>query len=184
MIAARRPVARLRGGAANFVAIDFETANYQADSACSIGVVKVMAGEIVATAVHLIRPPTREFVFTHIHGLTWRDVAKSDDFGALWPEIAPLLDGADFLAAHNASFDKGVLHACCARYGLAAPTLAFQCTVQMARRAWNIYPTKLSDVCRSLGIALNHHEALSDATACARIVLAANEKKRAGPVSI
>ena len=45
----------------------------------------------------------------------------------------------------------------------------------MARRAWNICPTKLSDVCRKLGIALNHHEALSDAMACARIVLAANE---------
>ena len=46
----------------------------------------------------------------------------------------------------------------------------------MARRAWNIRPTKLSDVCRKLGIALNHHEALSDAMACAQIVLAANKQ--------
>ena len=162
-------------GIMNFVAIDFETANYARDSACAIGLVKVVGGEIVDKAVHLIKPPTREFVFTYIHGLTWNDVAKSADFGELWPTLEPVLEGAEFLAAHNASFDKGVLHGCCASYGISVPSLPFQCTVQMARRAWNIRPTKLSDVCRKLGIALNHHEALSDAMACARIVLAANE---------
>jgi DNA polymerase-3 subunit epsilon len=160
----------------NFVAIDFETANYDAHSACSIGLVKVVGGAIVETAVHLIRPPTRQFVFTYIHGLSWKDVAKAMEFGALWPKLALLLEGADFLAAHNASFDKKVLHACCAHHELPAPPHPFRCTVQMARKTWNIRPTKLSDVCRELGIALNHHEALSDAMACARIVLAANEK--------
>ena len=70
----------------NFVAIDFETANYSPDSACAIGLVKVVGGEIVDKAVHLIRPPTREFVFTYIHGLKWKDVARSDDFGTLWPQ--------------------------------------------------------------------------------------------------
>ena len=159
----------------NFVAIDFETANYRPNSVCSVGLVKVVGSEIVDKVVHLIKPPTREFVFTYVHGLTWKDVAKSDDFGELWPTIAPLFEGAEFLAAHNASFDKGVLHACCASYGIPAPSLPFRCTVQIARRAWNIRPTKLSDVCQQLGIALNHHEALSDAMACAQIVLAANE---------
>jgi DNA polymerase-3 subunit epsilon len=48
----------------NFVAIDFEMANYEASSAYSVGLVKVVGGEIVETAVHLIRPPTKEFVFT------------------------------------------------------------------------------------------------------------------------
>ena len=157
----------------NFVAIDFETANYSASSACAIGLVKVVDGEIADTMVHLIRPPTRQFTFTHIHGLRWSDVAKSADFGALWPSIESFLEGAEFLAAHNASFDRGVLRACCASHDIAAPTLPFKCTVQLARRDLNIRPTKLSDVCRALGIPLNHHEALSDAMACAKIVLAA-----------
>ena len=160
----------------NFVAIDFETANYSADSACAIGLVKVADDRIVDAVVHLIRPPTREFVFTYIHGLTWRDVEESPTFGALWPTLAPLLKGADFLAAHNAPFDRGVLRACCATYGIAAPRIKFRCTVEIARRTWSIYPTKLSNVCKELGIALNHHEALSDAMACARIVLAAEAK--------
>ncbi len=175
-IASRRSRTTGRTGALNFVAIDFETANYQSDSACAVGLVKVSGGEIVDKAVHLIRPPTREFVFTYIHGLTWNDVANSDDFGKLWPMVEPFLEGAEFLAAHNASFDKGVLRSCCAAYGIAAPSLPFRCTVQISRRKWNIYPTKLSDVCRKLEIALNHHEALSDAMACAQIVLAAYRK--------
>jgi len=158
----------------NFVAIDFETANHRPDSACAVGLVKVVDGEIVQTVVRLVRPPTRQFVFTWVHGLTWKHVETADDFGRLWPTLAPLLDGADFLAAHNASFDKGVLNACCAAYGLAAPALPFRCTVQLSRRVWNIRPTRLSDVCNALGIALNHHEALSDAMACAQIVLAAH----------
>jgi len=160
----------------DFVAIDFETATYAADSACSVGLVKVIGGRIVETAVHLIRPPTREFVFTYIHGLAWKDVAKAADFGTLWAKIADFIEGAEFFAAHNASFDKGVLHACCASYGIDAPALPFRCTVQLSRRTWNIRPTKLSDVCKKLGIALNHHEALSDAMACAQIYLAASKK--------
>jgi len=175
-IANRRSRTTDRRAALNFVAIDFETANYRPDSACAIGLVKVVGGEIVNNAVHLIRPPTKEFVFTYVHGLTWKDVAKSQDFGTLWPKLEPFLDGAEFFAAHNASFDKGVLHACCASYGIRAPSLPFRCTVQMSRRTWKIYPTKLSDVCKTLDIALNHHEALSDAMACAQIVLAAYGK--------
>ena len=168
------PAPTLSRSGLNFVAIDFETAAYRRDSACAIGLVKVVDGAIVDRAVHLIRPPSRQFVFTHIHGLTWMDVETADDFGRLWPRLTPLLEGATFLAAHNAAFDKGVLRACCTAYGLAAPTLPFRCTVQIARRAWNIRPTRLSDVCRELRIALDHHEALSDATACAEIVLAAD----------
>jgi DNA polymerase-3 subunit epsilon len=163
----------------NFVAIDFETANYRADSACAVGLVKVTDGEIVDKAVHLIRPPRREFAFTHIHGLRWQDVAKADDFVKLWPRIEGFFEGAEFLAAHNASFDKGVLNACCASYGLPAPSLPFRCTVRISRAAWNIRPTRLSDVCQKLGIALNHHEALSDAMACAQIYLAAHKQQGA-----
>jgi len=45
--------------------------------------------------------------------------------------------------------------------------------VKLARRAWDIRPTKLPDVCRRFLIRLQHHNALSDATACARIVMRA-----------
>ncbi|HEY3354096.1 MAG TPA: 3'-5' exonuclease [Polyangia bacterium] len=156
-----------------FVALDFETADQGRDSACALAVVRVEDGVIVRSEARLIRPPRRDFVFTWVHGLTWDDVHAAPPFAGVWAELAPLLTGAAFIAAHNASFDRGVLEACCAGAGLPPPALPYTCTVQLARRTWRIFPTKLPDVCRTLGIALRHHDARSDAEACARIVIAA-----------
>jgi DNA polymerase-3 subunit epsilon len=157
-----------------FVALDFETSHHQRDSACALGLVRVERGEIVHRERRLIRPPAgRPWMFTSIHGLRPGDVARAPTFGQAWEEIRPLLAGARFLAAHNASFDRSVLRACCSRAGLEMPALPFQCSMQLARRAWGLYPTRLPDVCAHLGLELDHHDALSDAEACARIVIAA-----------
>lgn len=157
-----------------FVALDFETADYKPDSACAIGIVRVEKGKIVDRVHHLIRTPRKWFPFTYIHGITWKDVAAKPDFGTLWPEVEELFEGADFIAAHNAGFDRRVLYACCEAAGIRPPKAEFLCTVELARSRWAIFPTKLPNVCSHLGIELKHHEALSDAEACAKIVLAAH----------
>jgi len=156
-----------------FVAIDFETADYRPDSACAVALVRVEGGGITARVSRLIRPPRRRFIFTYLHGISWDMVRHQPTFGDLWPEMEELLAGARFLSAHNAAFDRGVLRACCENHGLNPPELPFLCTMKLARRAWKLFPTKLPDVCRYLDIPLNHHDAASDAEACARIVLAA-----------
>ena len=161
-----------------FVAIDFETADYQPDSACAVALVRVEGSHIVHRRHFLIRPPRSTFIFSYIHGITWEMVAGKPTFGELWPEIKPLLAGAQFLSAHNAPFDRGVLQACCADHNLKPPRLPFLCTVKLARQIWNLFPTKLPNVCSHLGIPLDHHNAASDAEACARIVLAARTKGR------
>jgi DNA polymerase III subunit epsilon len=159
-----------------FVAIDFETADNGADSACSVGLVRVESGRIVDEMVRLIRPPRDRMLFTHIHGITLRDVATAPSFSRIWPEIQDFCRGVDEFVAHNAPFDRKVLHACCQAAGYPVPANPFHCTVQIARRVFGIYPTKLSNVCQVLGIELNHHEALSDARASAQIVLLAQKK--------
>jgi DNA polymerase-3 subunit epsilon len=156
-----------------FLAIDFETADTLPDSACSVGLVLVENGAIVREEVRLIRPPRRRMMFTHIHGLRWEDVEHAPHFGDVWPTIAPLFEGVEFLAAHNASFDKNVLAACCQTYGVTMPAIPFRCTVVLARQTWKAQPNNLKAVCQRLEIELNHHEALSDARACAQIVLRA-----------
>ena len=158
---------------AEFAAIDFETADYGADSACAVGLVLVRGSEIVAEEYRLIRPPRSRFAFTHIHGIRWADVREEPGFAEVWPELDPLVRGADYLVAHNAPFDRAVLRACCAASGLAPPRKRFLCTVRLARATWGIRPTNLPNVCRHLGIALRHHDAASDARAAAKIVLAA-----------
>lgn len=158
-----------------FLAIDFETATYRADSACAVGLVRVADGAVVAAGHRLIRPPSRQFSFTWLHGIAWADVAAEPDFAGLWPELTPWFEGIDFVAAHNASFDRRVLDACCAAYGLEPPRPAWVCTVVLARALWNLRPARLPDVCRYLAIPLDHHQAESDARACADIVVAAEQ---------
>ena len=157
-----------------FLAIDFETANTEANSACAVGLVRVENKKIVHKEVHLIRPPSRKFMFSYIHGIHWTDVENAPTWSELWPVIEPQFKDIEFLAAHNSGFDRRVLNGVCEHYGIKAPNIPFSCSMQLARREWNIRPTKLSDVCRHLDIELNHHEALSDAMACARIFISAN----------
>ena len=156
-----------------FVAIDFETADYGSDSACAVGLVRVENRRIVDRLSLLIRPPRRYFQFTWLHGIAWEDVAGEPTFGELWPRMAPLFKGVEFIAAHNASFDRRVLDECCLQYHRTPPACRYLCTMRLARRLWDIRPTKLSDVCGEFDIPLQHHHAGSDAWACAKIVLRA-----------
>jgi DNA polymerase-3 subunit epsilon len=168
------------GEGPSFVAIDFETADFGRDSACAVGMVRVENNRIVRSESRLIRPPRREFVFTYIHGITWEDVAGAAPFVEVWEELREIARGVDFLAAHNAPFDRSVLQACCLAARMDPPPLPFECTVRRARKTWGIRPTTLPNVCRALDIDLTrHHDALSDAEACARIMIAALEGRLA-----
>ncbi len=159
-----------------FVAIDFETADRLPDSACAVGLVRVEEGRIVAKEHRLIRPPRHSFAFTWLHGISWADVVDASVFAGVWAELQPIIEGAGAFLAHNASFDRRVLEACCQSAGIAPPSLPFQCTVRLARSVLGIRPTNLANVCLHLSIPLKNHDALSDAEACARIGLAAGNR--------
>ncbi|QJB55569.1 3'-5' exonuclease [Pseudodesulfovibrio sp. zrk46] len=156
-----------------FVAIDFETADSKRDSACAIGIVVVDKGEIVERDYRLIRPPRKKFnpFCVRVHGIHWEDVCDEPCFGEIWPDIEHLFEGADFLVAHNSAFDRSVLQTCCRDCGYDAPAQPFLCTVQLSRNTWSLASNKLPSVCDHLGISLNHHNAASDAEACALIAV-------------
>ncbi len=160
----------------SFVAIDFETADRSLDSACAVALVKVENWQITARNYWLIRPPRKSFRFTYLHKISWQNVADQPTFQELWPSFLEFVGGASFLAAHNADFDRSVLLACCQASQIPLPRLRFRCTAKLARRVLKIYPTNLPAVCARLGIPLNHHDARSDAEACARIMIAAHRR--------
>lgn len=164
-----------------FVAIDFETADHAPDSACAVGLVRVERGRVTRKVRQFIHPPRDVMVFTHIHGITLDHVQDKPKFKQAWPALEEILDGVAFIAAHNAGFDRAVLKACCREAGLKMPGHPWVCTVRQARNTLGIFPANLANVCRAMGIKLNHHEALSDAEACARIVMAAR-RIRSGTV--
>lgn len=153
------------------VALDFETSDKYADSACALGMVRMENGSIVSSLYHLIRPPRSRVYFTEIHGLTWDMLKDQPTFAELWPQFSSFLEGAGLLVAHNASFDRRVLYSCCRACGVIAPSAPFACTVKGARTGLKLPHHRLNDVCEYLHIELNHHHADSDAMAAARIYL-------------
>lgn len=153
------------------VALDFETSDRWADSACALGLTRIEGGVIVGELYRLIRPPRSRVYFTEIHGLTWDMLKDEPTFAELWPQFSAFMQGAELLVAHNASFDRRVLCGSCSFYGLTPPCLPFACTVKGARRGLGLAHNRLNDVCAHLGIELEHHHAMSDARAAAKIYL-------------
>ncbi|SHG74135.1 DNA polymerase-3 subunit epsilon [Flavobacterium frigidimaris] len=157
----------------NFTAIDFETAT--GHHPCSVGIVTVENGIIVDEFVTLIKPPRNEYnPFTiRVHGIYPSDTVNARSFVQVFPEIEKRLRNR-IVVAHNESFDRNVLAKSMALYGLQYEDLniaeKWECTVKIYK-AKGFKPTKLSDCCREMNIQLNHHEALSDARACAKLYL-------------
>ncbi len=159
----------------DFVALDFETANRFWSSACEIGLVVVEDGRVVDTYRRLIRPTPNQFDSGNIriHKITPQMVTQEPTFAELYEDMLPYL--ADkHIVAHNASFDIGVLRASARLYSLPEPSLTYSCTVQLARKCWPEAPRYgLGIISSYLGIELAHHQALSDANACAQIMIQA-----------
>ncbi len=161
----------------NFVAIDFETANRNWNSACEIGIVVVEDGRVTDTYRRLIRPTPNRFDAGNIrvHKIRPEMVMHEPTFADLYDDILPYL-ADQHLVAHNSSFDIGVLLASAKLYGLPQPSLTYSCTVQLARRVFPESPRYgLGILSAYLGIELQHHQALSDANACAQIMLQAGQ---------
>ena len=164
----------------SFLAIDFETANHDYHSACAIGLVKVVDNRIVCKTKYLIKPTEEYFHWRHIgiHGIRWEDVKDQPNFKKIWKEIKPEFEEVDFFVAHNATFDRNVLHHCCEYYSIKPPPKEFLCTVTLSKKLWNLRSARLDIVCKRFNIPLNHHELLSDALACASIMIRALKDKK------
>jgi len=157
------------------LAIDFETASAKRASACAIGLAVLEDGRVRAVSEYLIRPPEMHFqgINIAIHGIRPEHVADKPEFPEVWEEAVP--SGEElFLLAHNAPFDMGVIRASFLHYGMRLPTASYLCTVAISRALWpSLQNHKLSTMSDFLGLTLSHHQAGSDAEACARIALAA-----------
>ena len=148
-----------------FTALDFETAQGYRWSICQIGLVRVVEGEVADSLSLLVQPPNNYYwrSFSDIHGIRWWDTQDSPTFDQVWPQISPYIEGQTVIA-HNSAFDFGCLEQTLSHYGMEMPTFSGHCT-------YRIYRKGLGALCEEHGIPLNHHDALSDARACAALFL-------------
>ena len=162
----------------SFIGIDFETLFPQRVSACSVGMVKYIDGEIVDRFYTLIQPPFDYpgkcgGVLTWIHGITMEMVKDARTFKEILPEMESFVDGLP-LVAHNACVERACIRDASAFYGIET-TLDFENifdTLILSRQAEEKLGIseegpgahQLDTVCKRFGISgNNHHNALADA---------------------
>ena len=156
-----------------FVCIDVEMPNGDNDRISAIGVAEFVGGVVTQRFYALINPETwfQPFVISLI-GITPEMVADAPTFLQYWPTIAPLLTDS-VLVAHGAGNDLKALSGCLRHYGIDWQSeTKYICTVDACTAC---YPDRgsygLEGLCNDFGIALDHHNALSDAEGCGRLLL-------------
>lgn len=159
----------------DFAAIDFEGANGEVTSACSIGLVIVRDDEIVDRFYSLIQPVPNKYDFwtTKVHGIRFKDTEHAEKFPAVWARVADKVRGLP-MVAHGISFDERVLKALHELYHIPYPNFKFYCThLGSEKLVPDLENHKLQTVAKHFGydIAKNHHNALADAEACAVIAM-------------
>ena len=156
----------------DFAAIDFETANSERSSVCSVGIVVVRNGEITDTFYSLINPEPNYYNYwcSRVHGLTRADTDDAPVFPQVWKQIEPKIAGLP-LVAHNRAFDQSCLRAVFRVYQMDYPDYEFYDTLPASRKAFPHLPNhQLHTVAAACGYLLRlHHNALADAEACAWI---------------
>ena len=163
--------------AMDFITIDFETATSVSNTPCEIGLTFVRNGIIQGTYAKLIRPPQNKYEYwnTKVHGIHPRDTAFQPSFDEIWPELKPLIDN-QFLIAHNAPFDMGVLRNTLSFYKQELPSVMYACSIQVSKKVWQgLKKYNLKSLCDTHGIHLNHHRAEADSLATAQLCLKAFE---------
>ena len=95
----------------------------------------------------------------------WRNEARTfDDLAAF--------AGADVLVAHNAGFDMMVLRRACEATGDVHPPYRYVCSLQVARKLYDLDSYRLPSVAAAAGfIDFPHHDPTADALACAHIMI-------------
>lgn len=155
-----------------FIAIDVETANRQQSSICQIGLACFDDGALAWHWSALVDPEGAFEPFNiDIHGITPERIAGAAKWPAVVECIAGSLEGQTIVS--HTRFDQIALAAASRRYGLGLPDCRWIDSHAIARQLWpEMSRHRLRDLCETLGIELNHHDALSDAMACGRIIVA------------
>lgn len=161
----------------NFVAIDCETANSNPASICAVGIAVVKKGQIQDTFYTLVNPGDVDFEPQRMqyHEITKEMVKDAPTFDSIYKEyIQPLLKGGPFVA-HHASADMSFLRHALHDHKLDWPDgKSYFCTLLLSRRLWpQLKSHGLNIMAEHLSLPLKHHNALSDAIACADIAITA-----------
>ena len=165
----------------DFIAIDFETANQEPSSVCSVGVVMVRDGKVVDSFYSLIQPEPNYYNYwcQRVHGISQSETDDAPVFSKVWQQLEERIVEIYFsdlkvgvwhaisdqetddiryqiatlpFVAHNARFDEGCLKAVFKTYQMDYPDYRFYDTLTASRRQF--------------GQSLPNHQLQTVAAAC------------------
>ena len=160
---------------ADYACLDFETANEQPSSVCSVGIVWVKGNEIVDSFYSLIQPEPNYYKWfcQQVHGLGHCDTDDAPVFPEVWKRVEERLEGL-CICAHNSRFDEACLKAVMRVYQMDYPDYRFVDTLRGSREHFGrrLPNHQLQTSAAACGFNMeNHHHALADAEACAYIAM-------------
>ena len=157
----------------SFVFVDVETANYNNDRICAIGVIVVANG--CENGYYTLINPQTHITLSYIHGITGADVKDAPTIEQFWQVMSALLPKDFVFVAHNYRFDLTVMKKDLGRFGIQfAPKEAID-TMWVARDVLYHFQTvrgdlRLNVLSERLGVELFHHNAASDITATKEVL--------------
>jgi DNA polymerase III subunit epsilon len=161
-----------------YLALDVETANADYSSICQIGIVLCQDGQIIDKWSSLVNPEAYFDPFNiSIHGITEKDVQNAPTFDTIHNLISEKITNQ--ITVHHMPFDKVAVTRACLEYNLEIIQPKWLDSAKIARRTWEQFAYKgygLANIANYLGIDFEHHDALEDAIAAARIVHHACQK--------
>lgn len=167
----------------DYIAIDFETANTYANSACSVGLVRFINGKETDSVYSLIHPAKMYFIpewTEQIHHISYRDVQDKPYFPEVWDTmVMPFIQKTPDvpLVAHNARFDMNVIRQCCNYYGMPLPDFSYFDSLAVAKKTWpELECHRLTFLGEQFGITYKAHDALEDSRICGKIISLAADK--------
>ena len=160
----------------DFACVDVETANWDRESICQVGLVTVKNGSIVDTWNPLVN--TEDWFDgwnVKLHGISEEMVSDAPTFPQIRDELYRRM--ADLIVVSHTSFDRVAIEWASEKYDLDPPQATWLDSARIARRAWPDRYARagygLKTVASDLGIAFKHHDALEDARAAVEIILRA-----------
>ena len=125
-----------------------------------------MNGLITNELCILFQPPNNFYwnQFIGIHHITPAITQNAPTFDKIWHKIEPYIKNQNVVAHNGLCFDFPVLAQTLEYYRLEVPEYEKHCT-------YKIFRDNLASLCHNFKITLTHHDALSDAKACAELFL-------------
>jgi DNA polymerase-3 subunit epsilon len=159
-----------------FAVVDVETTGIFPDGSDRIIEIAILLANVqghVRDEYATLVNPRRDLGPTHVHGIRAREVLNAPPFEAIAGDVLRRMNGAVF-TSHNIHFDLRFVQAEMRRIGCELPPVPCLCTMQLARKADPLIPSRrLAELCTHFGLAVHpSHSAYEDAHAAVMLLSA------------